>query len=209
MELTTELKNELKRLMWDYSLDDRTLWAIFEGKTSTFSLNQNKLYARLLLGTRWYKLLDYMGIAGLKEILNDQVINSIWIKDIREKFIKANNDELYSNPLQIGDKVRLRKNLNTFDKKSSAVFTKSVHTIESIDKNLYKVSAREHLYRREDLLKLNSINENDVENENSELGEPRTIPNNSQTNASTISRRLNLDSIDSSNIRRPSRRRRV
>lgn len=89
MKTTPELKNELKRVLWDYSIEEETLWAIFEGKVSTFSLNQEKLYARLLLSTPWYRLLDCFGIIGLKEILTDRVINSIWIKDIQEKFIYA------------------------------------------------------------------------------------------------------------------------
>ena len=86
MQITSKLKTELKRVIWDYSLDEGTLLSIFEGKVSTFSLNQEKLYARLLLSTSWYRLLDCLGVSGLKEILTDKVINSFWIKDIRDKF---------------------------------------------------------------------------------------------------------------------------
>ena len=89
MKITLALKDELKRIVWDYAVDEETLWAIFEGKISTFSLTREKLYSRLLLSTPWYRLLDCLGTLGLKEILTDQVINSIWIKDIQEKFIYA------------------------------------------------------------------------------------------------------------------------
>lgn len=89
MKITPEIRNELKRIVWDYSIDENTLCDIFEGKTSIFSLNKEKLYSRLLLSTKWYRLLDCLGLNGLKEILTDEVINSIWIKDIREKFIYA------------------------------------------------------------------------------------------------------------------------
>ena len=89
MKITPKLKTELKRIMWDYSIDENTLWDIFEGKRATFSLNKNKLYSRLLLSTSWYGLLDCLGINGLKEVLTDEVINSLWIKDIREKFSYA------------------------------------------------------------------------------------------------------------------------
>jgi len=89
MKITPELKKELKRIMWDYSVDENILWAIWEGKSATFSLNRNKLRSRLLLSTSWYRLLDCLGLNGLKEVLTDEVINSIWIKDIREKFIYA------------------------------------------------------------------------------------------------------------------------
>lgn len=89
MKITPEIKNELKRIIWDYSIDENTLWDIFEGKSATFSLNKNKLYSRLLLSTPWYRLMDCLGLNGLKEVLTDEVINSIWIKDIREKFVYA------------------------------------------------------------------------------------------------------------------------
>ena len=89
MRITPELKKELKRIMWDYAVDEDTLWAVWEGKRATFSLNRDKLCSRLLLSTSWYRLLDYLGVNGLKEILTDDVIKSFWIKDIREKFIYA------------------------------------------------------------------------------------------------------------------------
>ncbi|MBI3601850.1 MAG: hypothetical protein HY209_03050 [Candidatus Omnitrophica bacterium] len=89
MKLTPEIKKELKRILWDYSIDEQALWAIFEGKMATFSLTQEKLYTRLLLSTPWYRLLDCFSITGLKEILTDQAINLIWIKDVREKFMYA------------------------------------------------------------------------------------------------------------------------
>ena len=89
MKMTPELKNELRRIVWDYAIDEETLWAIFEGKKTTFSLNKDKLYSRLLLSTPWYRLLDCFGAADIKEILTDQAIELIWIKDVREKFIYA------------------------------------------------------------------------------------------------------------------------
>ena len=89
MKITPALKIELKRILWDYSIDENALWAIWEGKKKTFSLNKNKLRARLLLSTSWYRLLDCLGLNGLKEILTDEVIDALWIKDVREKFIYA------------------------------------------------------------------------------------------------------------------------
>lgn len=89
MKITPDIRNELKRIVWDYAIDESALCAIFEGKTSTFSLSREKLYSRLLLSTQWYRLLDCLGLNGLKEILTDEVIDSIWIKDVREKFIYA------------------------------------------------------------------------------------------------------------------------
>ena len=89
MKITPEIKSELNRVVWDYAIDENTLQDIFEGKTTTFSLNKEKLYSRLLLSTPWYRLLDCLGVNGLKEILTDEVVNSIWIKDVRAKFVYA------------------------------------------------------------------------------------------------------------------------
>lgn len=89
MEITEGLKNDLKRVVWDYDIDETELVAIFLGQTSTFSLNRDKLCARLLLSTPWYRLLDHFGIKGLKEILTDEAIRQIWVKDIRERFVYA------------------------------------------------------------------------------------------------------------------------
>lgn len=89
MNITPEIKLELKRVMWDYSVEESVLWDVFEGKMSTFSLNKEKLYSRLLMSTKWYRLMDCFGTNGLKEILTDKTIHLIWIKDIREKFIYA------------------------------------------------------------------------------------------------------------------------
>jgi len=94
MKITPEIKNELKQIMWDYSVSDDVLCDVFEGKTATFSLNKEKLYARLLLSVKWYKLLSFIGVNGLKEMLTDDVIHLIRIKDMREKFIYA-RDTLY------------------------------------------------------------------------------------------------------------------
>ena len=87
MEITSEIKRELKRIVWDYAIDEETLVSIFQGDTHTFSLKKEKLYSRLLISTKWYRLLDLIGIEGVKELLTDEVINFIWIKDIREKFL--------------------------------------------------------------------------------------------------------------------------
>ncbi len=91
MQITDDIKNDLKRLVWDYEVDAAQLTNIFLGKTRTFSLTREKLCSRLLMSTSWYKLLDHFGTQGLREILNDEAIRLIWIRDLREKFLYAQN----------------------------------------------------------------------------------------------------------------------
>ena len=89
MKINDEIKKDLKRLVWDYDISEAELAEIFLGKTSTFSLNREKLCARLLISTSWYRMLDHFGVQGVKEMLTDEVIRHIWIKDLREKFLYA------------------------------------------------------------------------------------------------------------------------
>lgn len=89
MKITPKIMEEFKRIMWDYHVDAKTLVNVAQGKISTFSLNQSKLFARLLVSTSWYRLLDCFGVQGLKEMLKDDVIAQIWKKDVQEKFLYA------------------------------------------------------------------------------------------------------------------------
>ena len=82
-------KKELLRIVWDYDIDEETLLRIFKGELKTFSLSREKLCSRLLVSTPWYRLVDRFGIKGLQEILTEDVIHLIWMKDLRDKFFYA------------------------------------------------------------------------------------------------------------------------
>ena len=89
MNITPQIKEYLKKSVWDYAIDEDTLVAIFNGQKQTFSLTKEKLYSRLLLNMNWYTLLECFGVKGLKIILTNDVINLIWQKDLRDKFFYA------------------------------------------------------------------------------------------------------------------------
>ena len=89
VEINNQLKLLIRRSIWDYAIEDNALFDIWEGRKETFSFNKTKLRARLLLSTSWYQLIDVLGINGLKEILSDEVINSIRLKDLRNNFFYA------------------------------------------------------------------------------------------------------------------------
>ena len=89
MNITPAIQEDLRRIVWDYDIDEATLTAVFMGRTRTFSLTREKLCSRLLISTPWYRLLAHFGIQGLREILTDEAIRQIWISDVRDKFFYA------------------------------------------------------------------------------------------------------------------------
>jgi len=89
MNINEELKEELKKIVWDYEVSLEELIQILEGRKKSFSLNREKILARLLLSVNWYKLLEIFGPQVLKEILNDEVLKYIHIESLRQDFIYA------------------------------------------------------------------------------------------------------------------------
>ncbi|OQX79168.1 MAG: hypothetical protein B6D56_07705 [Candidatus Omnitrophica bacterium 4484_70.1] len=86
---TEKLKEELKKIVWDYEISLEELIQILEGRKKSFSLNREKILARLLLSVNWYKLLEIFDPQVLKEILNDEVLKYIHIESLRQDFIYA------------------------------------------------------------------------------------------------------------------------
>ena len=89
MNINEKLKEELKKIVWDYEVSLEDLIQILEGRKKSFSLNREKILARLLLSVNWYKLLEIFGPHILKEILNDEVLKYIHIESLRQDFIYA------------------------------------------------------------------------------------------------------------------------
>ena len=85
-----------------------------------------------------------------KAILNNEHYHTY----LNNQFIKADNDSVNSEQIEIGDFVRTRILRQLFEKNTQAKFSKNVMKVESKENGFYKVSGRKHLYKREDLLKL-------------------------------------------------------
>ena len=83
---TSELKRELRKVIWDYDIPDDEVLSIFKGEKKTFSLTREKLYSRLLLSVSWYRLLDLFGLQKITELLSEDVLKYIWIAELRERF---------------------------------------------------------------------------------------------------------------------------
>ena len=89
MKINEKLKEELKKIVWDYEVSLEELIQILEGRKKSFSLNREKILARLLLSVNWYKLLEIFGPHILKEILNDEVLKHIHTESLRQDFVYA------------------------------------------------------------------------------------------------------------------------
>lgn len=75
--------------MWDYDIEEDALADVLSGKVVTYSLDRDRLAARLFLSASWYRLLDCLGIAGLRELLTDRAIGLVRFKDIRDRLFFA------------------------------------------------------------------------------------------------------------------------
>ena len=58
---------------------------------------------------------------------------------MNNQFIKADNDSVNKNEINIGDRVRLRIKRQLFEKNSQAIFTKTLHTVERYEDGLFFV----------------------------------------------------------------------
>ena len=87
--ISEDLKQALRQSVWDYDVTDADLADIFEGRKRTFSLNREKLCARLLVSVHWYRLLDLLGRPGVMALLEDEVLRQIRHRDVRDRFVYA------------------------------------------------------------------------------------------------------------------------
>jgi excisionase family DNA binding protein len=83
------LAQALKQAVWDYRVTPHKAWEILRGKKTTFSLNQQKLCARLLTTVDWYTLVDIFGTRNLYLMINDEVLKNIWNDDMKKRLIYA------------------------------------------------------------------------------------------------------------------------
>ena len=126
---------------------------------------------------------------GIKTTPQDALTNN---SKYDQKVIKQTNtaNREYSKhdyqSFRIGEKVRIKIRKGLFDKKSTAIWSKTTHTIEKFQEGSYYVNDRVHGYKNYELLKVNKVEgapssiENDLiqqqENElNEEKKERRTI----------------------------------
>ena len=81
--------NKLSRIFWDssrkYTGDE--IFNFINGKQKLDGVDINKTKARLLVSIRWYDLIDIFGLDVLKDFLSDEVLNNLWPKELKGKYL--------------------------------------------------------------------------------------------------------------------------
>ncbi|MDR3571778.1 MAG: DDE-type integrase/transposase/recombinase [Candidatus Pacebacteria bacterium] len=103
------------------------------------------------------------------------------------------SEETYKERFSVGDKVRLRRKHALFEKRSTGVWTKTIHTVEEIKGSDIYVDDRVEPYRKENLLKVNE-SEN-VEVVDDRMGEEEKS-HTEQIVERRITRRMNKEGVE-------------
>ena len=86
---TTELSQMLKKVVWDYNIQENQLIDIYFDNMKSNSLSSKELKTKLLNGFSWYKLIDVLGFEEAKKLLQDDIIKGIYPKSYRETIYNA------------------------------------------------------------------------------------------------------------------------
>ena len=85
-----EKEKILKRLFWDIEPGRLELDKLLAGDTNHLnSVEEQNLYRRLVMSCDWYTLLKVLPIFKIKTILKSSVIEELYPKDLKRRFIYA------------------------------------------------------------------------------------------------------------------------
>jgi hypothetical protein len=85
-----EIKSLLLNLFWDAKVDPDELLGLFTGKIERIgSIDRSSLYYRILTSFDWHTILKIVPLSNLKALLDDDIINRIHPKDLKDKYLYA------------------------------------------------------------------------------------------------------------------------
>lgn len=77
----------LKKLFWDRHIDEDYMLELMDGQPERVHGDKIDLYRRFLTTCDWYTLLEIFPFAMLKnELLDEDIINRLYPKDLKEKY---------------------------------------------------------------------------------------------------------------------------
>lgn len=90
-QLSKEEKEELlSKLYWDMDVKPGHLYRLLhEEVRESGNIDKTNLYCRLLTTYDWYTLMKLIPASKIKEALSDAVINRLYPKDLRNRFLYA------------------------------------------------------------------------------------------------------------------------
>ena len=87
-----EKEKMLSRLFWDIDINQVNLLEMLDEKFKTIEdIQSQQFFSRLLTSCDWYSLLKLIPSGKLNLILNDPILNRLYPKDLRDKYIYARN----------------------------------------------------------------------------------------------------------------------
>jgi len=84
-----ELPQMLKKVVWDYNIQESQLDDFFFVKIQSNSLSSIELKTILLNGNSKYKLIDVLGLDEAKKLLSDEITKGIYPNLYRDTTAKA------------------------------------------------------------------------------------------------------------------------
>ncbi len=68
----------VKRIIWDYDVDEDRLYAFITGETDRFNhFTREMIFVRLLERLNWYEILNCLPVSVIKRMLNPQTISML------------------------------------------------------------------------------------------------------------------------------------
>jgi hypothetical protein len=84
----TEQRRELfKRIMWDYTYTPEQIEVIIQNEG--MASEKIMMYRKILMTERWYNIMRILTNTELKEALSDDVLKTIWVQSLRNKYHHA------------------------------------------------------------------------------------------------------------------------
>ena len=92
-QLSREKKKELlSKLYWDRNVKtDHLYHLLYDEIGEAEDIEKINLYCRLLTTYDWYTVMKLLPITMIKEALSDEVINRLYPKDLKDRFLYARN----------------------------------------------------------------------------------------------------------------------
>ncbi len=82
-----EIRNLLKPILWDYSIDPWDFYKTALGKKDRVgSFDRDAALIRMLERLSWHELIQLFGIDGLTDLLTPDIISRLRINELKEKY---------------------------------------------------------------------------------------------------------------------------
>jgi len=84
-----EILRILQSIYWERNVNPERLYKILKGDVRTSGAEKYNLYLRLITGCDWYTLRKIFSDRELMQLLADDVLQRIYPKEMKEKFLYA------------------------------------------------------------------------------------------------------------------------